>query len=504
MTRIRVRTLDAWPELRPQAVLSAVRGANVRAARRFDHDDLRLDLPDLRLTLSGVTLRRARLGDDDVWDIAVEPSPWWHPDCGTETRWWQEPVTGAAPSALRGAMRTAGVDDLVEVRRHTRRWTVERPVRSADGVEPGDQTVSGDLASVVLEHVTIGERPPIVTVRIGGERRLVDDLASAFRAAGAAERRSTKPVDSLAGRHGPPLVPLGPLPEEPTAGDVVRRAIAGSVARLLANDLAIRLQLGPEGVHQARVATRRLRSDLRTLAELVDPDWAEELASELKWLADALGAVRDADVLGERLERRLGQLEPDDAEQARAVVAHLEASRTVDAAALDEVMASDRYVVLLERLVGAARAPHLTEQAERPAREVLDAIAARAWRPLAKAARRAIRDGVDAPIEEIHAVRIKAKRFRYAADVAAAVEPAAGRHARRIATLQDELGELNDAATAERWLRRQLPGASEVRAFVIGQLVGYERAEIDRRRRTWVGAWRRVAKRRARRWLHAQ
>lgn len=500
MSRVRVRTLDAWPELRPQAVLSAVRDASVRAAGRFDHDDLRVDLPDLRLTLSGVTLRRARLGDDEMWDIVVEPSPWWHPDCGSETRWWQEPVAGGVPSALRGVLRLAGVDDLVEVRRHTRRWTVERPARQSNEGHDGE-TMSGDLASVVLEDVTIGDGPPVTTVRLGGERRLVDDLAAAFRAAGATERHSTEPVDALAGRHGPPIVPPALLPDDPTAGDVARRAIASSVAKLLANDLAVRLRLGPEAVHQARVATRRLRSDLRTLAELIDADWAGELSTELKWLADALGAVRDADVLAARLIHRLEQLEPDEADQARVVVARLFAQRDAHVAALDEVMTSGRYVELLERLVAAAHHPHLTELADRPAREVLDAIAARAWRPLAKAARRAIRDGVDAPIDEIHAVRIKAKRFRYAADVAAAVEPGAARHARRLAVLQDHLGELNDAATAERWLRAQLPAASAAEAFVVGQLVGYERAEVHHWRRTWPQAWRRVAKRRVRRWL---
>lgn len=502
MTRARSRTLRAWPELRPQAVVSAVPGIRVRAAGRFDHDDRRLDLPDLRLTLSGVTLRQAQLGADLVWDIAVEPSPWWHPDCGTETRWWQEPAGQGAPSALLGVLRGVPVEDLVEVWRRTRRWTVERPDRHSTGACE-DVNVSGALASVVVEDVRIGDQPPIVTVRLGGERHLVDDLAAAFVAAGAEERRSVEPVDALAGRQGPPIVPVDSLPEHPTAGDVVRRTIAVSVVKLLANDLAVRLRLGPEGVHQARVATRRLRSDLRTLGELVEPDWARDLSAELKWLAAALGAVRDADVLAERLVHRLHQLESDDATLAQPLLDRLLQARAVHVAELDAVMASDRYVTLLERLVAAARAPRLAAAASGPAADVLDAIAARAWRPLAKAAKRAIRDGLDAPIEEIHAVRIKAKRFRYAADAAAAVEPAAAKHARRIATLQDELGELNDAATAERWLRSQLAMATSAEVFVIGQLVGYERAELDRRRRSWVRAWRRAASARRRRWLQA-
>ena len=46
-----------------------------------------------------------------------------------------------------------------------------------------------------------------------------------------------------------------------------------------------------------RVATRRLRSDLRTFAAAVDPEWREEMRAELRGSADRCGDVRDLDVL---------------------------------------------------------------------------------------------------------------------------------------------------------------------------------------------------------------
>ena len=64
----------------------------------------------------------------------------------------------------------------------------------------------------------------------------------------------------------------------------------------------------PEVVHQARVATRRLRSDLRTFEHFVDHEWAAELRAELRWLGAELGAVRDVEVLRDRLRADVAQL----------------------------------------------------------------------------------------------------------------------------------------------------------------------------------------------------
>ncbi|MGH2771512.1 MAG: CHAD domain-containing protein, partial [Actinomycetota bacterium] len=93
-----------------------------------------------------------------------------------------------------------------------------------------------------------------------------------------------------------------------TGGEVVRYALATSVDRFCRNEPGVAAGEDPEAVHQARVATRRLRSDLRTFASLVDPGWAGELRAELAWLAGLLGGIRDADVLSMRLRERVSAL----------------------------------------------------------------------------------------------------------------------------------------------------------------------------------------------------
>ena len=118
------------------------------------------------------------------------------------------------------------------------------------------------------------------------------------------------------------LEELGP---DATAGDAVRRALTASTLRLLGHEEGVRTRREPEDVHQARVATRRLRSDLRTFAPLLDREWLDGLRAELKWLGGELGPVRDAEVLRDRLVESARSLLEIDQESALAVVAPLAA-----------------------------------------------------------------------------------------------------------------------------------------------------------------------------------
>ena len=137
---------------------------------------------------------------------------------------------------------------------------------------------------------------------------------------------------------------------------MVRAAIAHGYLRLVAHDLGVRLDEDPEDVHQARVATRRLRSDLRTFRAYLPEDWAQDIRAELGWVAEALGRARDADVLFERLHGRGRHPRPPDAEAARpACWAGWSPSRARPARHLLKVLDTDRYGVLLDRLVAAAR-----------------------------------------------------------------------------------------------------------------------------------------------------
>jgi CHAD domain-containing protein len=262
----------------------------------------------------------------------------------------------------------------------------------------------------------------------------------------------------------------------------------------------VRLGDDPEDVHQARVGTRRLRSDLRTFRSLVDSGWAGPLRDELSWLADLLGGVRDADVLAERLRRQVDELPEVDAAGFAPVLLRLSQEREAARAVLLVALRSDRYLTLLERLVAAASEPQLVEKAaSEPARDVLPGLVARPWRSLRKAVKAL---PSKPPDEALHQVRIRAKRARYAAEAANPVfGNKSARFAKAVAGVQGVLGDQHDAVVAEGWLRDHVPGTELGQALVVGELVAVQRAEAAACRKAWRKAWKEADGKKLRRWL---
>ncbi len=454
------------------------------------------DTPDLRLARWGASLRHR---DVDGWTVKL-------PDEGTgglmvreEVRFEGEPKTPPAEAVdlVRAYVRNEALAPVTRLR--TLRRTVI--LRDADGrtaAEVVDDEVSimdgRRLAARFRElEVEVGDLTPDGTLE-----RVLDRL----RAAGAGEPDPTPKYVRALGplAAGTPEVYVGDLPSGATAGDVVRQALAASVIRLLRHDAVIRLDADTEGVHQARVATRRLRSDLRTFGDLLDQDWATSLRDDLRWLADRLGAARDADVLLDRLRGRVARLSGVDSRAATRFLSGLEDTRTRARGELLSALREPRYVDVLDRLVTAARSPALLLEADLPAATVLPGLVRAPWKKLSKEVR-----GLDDPPtdEQLHRVRIRTKRVRYAAE---AVAPLFGRQARDLAeaaaALQDVLGEHNDAVNAERWLRQSVQGARSPQAtFVAGELAGLERWAADQARASWTAAWKRLSKRRLRAWL---
>jgi CHAD domain-containing protein len=473
----------------------------VRAAEASDRQlgATYYDAADLRMVRAGVTLRHrsGEGGADGLWTAKV-PVPGKDGEDRTEVKLGGPPevMPDGVRAVVRGVLRRA---ELVPVARLvTLRHLVE--LRDGGGRLLGE--VSDDEVSVLEgERIAARFREVEVEVAPGAPPTLLAAVVEQLRGAGAGEPDTTpKLVRALGPRALAPPDPAVPtLGKDPTAALVVQAAIASSVQRLLAHDPVVRLDSSPAGVHQARVSTRRLRSDLKTFAPLVEADWADPLRADLKELAGALGAVRDTDVLGERLEEAAGDLDRSDAPHAIRLVRRLQRERDQHRVKLLELMDSDAYVDLLERLVEAGRSPRLTDAAEAPAVKVMAELAAVPWRKLRKDVGRL---GPRPTDEELHRVRIRAKRARYAAEAVAPALSAAGRHGSAIADLQGVLGDQHDAVVAEQWLRDAVnEGASRQQALVAGLLVATERQEAATRRSAWKKAWKAASEKKLRTWL---
>jgi CHAD domain-containing protein len=290
----------------------------------------------------------------------------------------------------------------------------------------------------------------------------------------------------------------------------VRDALDGAVQRLLAADPVARIGDDPEGVHQARVATRRLRSDLRTFAPLLDPVWVASLQGEVTWLGRELGVARESEVLLGHLRARARTLPTTAQHDVCRMIEQAAGDRAAAHARVVDVLRSARYLDLVDRLVQGAIAPRVRPEALRASRRDLAALARRPWKKLR-------RDhaalGPDPSDETLHALRIRAKRARYAVEAVADAVGGERPHALASALtgLQDVLGAHQDAVVAQAWLRAHVGAAHGVddngdrptpaETFAAGMLAGLLHADALAAVEQLPRAWRRTDHRKLRAWM---
>jgi len=102
---------------------------------------------------------------------------------------------------------------------------------------------------------------------------------------------------------------------------------------------------------------------------------------------------------------------------------------------------------------------------------------------------------------DLHAVRIQAKRTRYAIEAARPVIGAsAAEHAAAIAAVQDVLGDFHDSTVMVDWLR-EAASVRPVCGLAAGQLLAAQRAEQRRLRHRVHHVWRTAADAKLRDWL---
>src|SRR5262249_49850823 len=159
-----------------------------------------------------------------------------------------------------------------------------------------------------------------------------------------------------------------------------------------------------------RVATRRLRSDLKTLEPLLDPAYVEWLRGELAWIGELLGAVRDLDVLIQGVEEQPVRV-AEDRDRDQGIVQALREERRVRHLELVDALDSRRSVSLLEGLIRSSAVPVLADgvNGRRRVRGDLRTLARKAWRRLDRSVERLDADPSD---EDLHEIRKRGKRAR--------------------------------------------------------------------------------------------
>ena len=367
-----------------------------------------------------------------------------------------------------------------------------RTLRASRHMLSGD---GEDVAEVVEDDVRVVEGTEVVRRFRQIEIELTDAAPdAALEVLGALLRHEgagkldpvAKNVRALGERACEPELDVPALDRRSRLGDVVRAAFTASVQRLVRHDVMLRLGADAEAVHQARVAVRCMRSDLRTFLPVLEAAWACDLRERMRLMQDGFSAARDADVLLAHLRRESELLPDGDRRGADDVFEPFCAARDQAYEHLGAMLREPRYVALLQELVDAAKRPPFTPAADEPARAAIGDVVGDAWSALRKRVCARTRPPAD---RELHRIRIAAKRVRYGAE---AVAPVAGRRAdalaRSVEEMQTILGDQHDVVVARERLHALAPDGEH--AFVAGELAALAHRAACDGRDAWRDAWR--------------
>ncbi len=484
--------------------LSGPSGASV------DADTQRLvatyyDTADLRLSGSRITLRH-RTGDDVAgWHLKL-------PLAGAREELHVSASARTVPKKLQSLVRSVIRDaSLVPVASLTTRREV-RLLRGPDGrplAEVVDDRVDGRLL--------IEPEAPLLRWREweaedkGDDADVLDRLEPLLLAAGARPSQAASKLGrvlalTLAPQQDEPWWSGGAAPQAPpSAATVVQAHLREQLDELVRRDPEVRRDL-PDALHKMRVATRRLRSALRTFAPLLERERGGRLYGELAHLAGVLGQVRDVEVMHARVLALIAQ-EPDElvlGPVRRRTDTLLRGRERVGRREVLRELDGDRYLRLLDDLHELVADPGFTERAHGPAETVLPPLVRDTWKRLHHTMRAAAKADAPEQDELLHEARKRAKAARYAAE---AVESAFGKPARRFAAameqLQEVLGEHQDGVVTREVLRElgaASSGAGE-NGFTFGRLHALEQARAEAAVARWPTVRREVSRRRLRRWL---
>jgi inorganic triphosphatase YgiF len=477
-------------------VKAALRG---RAVTRAVHS-VYYDTPDLSLERARIALRLRRQGR--VWTQTIKTAG--SVEAGLHQRQeYDTPLpaqvlnhaalvaSGASPvftdPDVRHALRPVFVTDF---RRTTRELELPGGARVELAYDRGGIT-AGDAGTDICEvELELKSGEPLALIEFAQALALavpvrLEPLSKAQRGYALAASVQAAPVKAIA-----PALRAGM-----SVTEAFRAVVLSCIAHLQANDTGVLEGADPEYLHQARVAIRRLRSALSVFARAFPKAALLPQIQELRWLGSALGPARDWDVLATQTLPALAAAWPGD--PGLHLLIERTAERREDAGrAARDALAAPRTVVLLLDLVGMFhREPWLA--LDDPAAAALRAapmpafaaqVLARRHRKVAKLGRAC----EPADTAALHQLRIEIKKLRYAAEFFGPLwerKPVRA-YTAGLAALQEVLGSVNDAATAERLcdgLREsgQEPAWAEALGLLRGWAAASARAQLERFEDAW-------------------
>lgn len=471
-------------------------------------DSIYFDTQDHRLAAAGLSLRVRRTGRKLVQTLKSAPLP----GAGALVRGeWEVEVANPRPDlsllpdpSVIEPLGPLTSDDLVPVfetriRRQVRRLSPRPGIVVELALDQGEIVAPGGLSLPVHEaELELAE---------GTDTAVLYELARAIHAEvpvrlematksarGYALSLGAGPVSAKASR-----LSLAP---DATVEEALSAIVRHCLGHLMANDAVTRLGQDPEGVHQMRVALRRLRSALQIFRPFIPADQMADLGPRVKALADALGPAREWDVfLGELLPPVTAALPGHEGLTALEEAAR--GARDRGYAQVRAALADPSHTALLLDLAAWVdgrgwRNQPVSEQSTLLLSPVID-MAGLLLGKRHRTARKRGRGFARLAAAPRHELRIALKKLRYAADFFRSLYEgkALRRFLEELAVLQDHLGHLQDVTTVDKLMSdldqaegRTLPPAWRLGA---GLVVGWHARGLHDLEEHIVADWHRFA-----------
>ena len=446
------------------------------------------DTPDHELHRQGLSLRVRKVGRAYVQCVKLTHSRLGGIPVRME---WEGPVPSQDPAIsvieekrLRRLIRRAGAERLQPVFR----TDVQRSSRTLKFDDGSTAFLDIDVGEIVAENAS----EPICEFELelenGAPERLFDLAAEIgqvvpFRLASMSKASRGYALLTQDEPQPRKYVKLS-LVKDATVEQVLTDLVQHCLDHLRANETVVLTTDDTEGVHQMRVAMRRLRAALRLFKPSLPPDQYGWTIAEAKWLTAELSAARAWDVFADEFLAPVTRLYGKD-QGFDPLMAAVEKARQRNRQRARDAIGTERYTEFLLRLSAwlssqAWRDQSVTERTTR----LLDPIGDHCVKLLQKRDRNVRKQGQD--IENLsddarHELRLAVKKLRYAVDVFESLYPKkrVKAYRKRLAGLQDALGYLNDVAVADTLLR-ELPGATGDQArpawaYAGGLTVGWHR-----------------------------
>ena len=293
------------------------------------------------------------------------------------------------------------------------------------------------------------------------------------------------------------------LDPEMSVREALTRIARTCLWQIQANERCAETAAHIEGVHQLRVAVRRLRSSLSTFRTAIPEALHTELNDELRWLGNSFGPARDWDVFVTETLAMLDERMPHD-EAIALLRAESEDMRSDGYVMVRETLASPRYTELLLRLMAWLEGVGWDEGLSEGQDEIQDMPVLDFARVNLRKAYKKMRQFGDshheAADEDLHRLRILGKRMRYTSEFFSSLFPSekTAKFLARLVDLQDTLGSLNDALVASHLLHDleeahagRPEEAQQLAMRSAGIIAGYHAARIQSAREHFGGVWER-------------